>query len=143
MSDASPVLLTPDVVGGLAGKRVLVVGDIMLDAYLIGDADRISPEAPVPVVRIEKERYLLGGAGNVARNIVALGGGMPCSVCSSRVFVRALARTRLSAAAALSGASGMRYFSRSLLFSNSKNSTAAPVCQSAFCGKTVEFCRKE
>ena len=36
MSDASPVLLTPDVVGGLAGKRVLVVGDIMLDAYLIG-----------------------------------------------------------------------------------------------------------
>ena len=66
MSDASPVLLTPDVVGGLAGKRVLVVGDIMLDAYLIGDADRISPEAPVPVVRIEKERYLLGGAGNVA-----------------------------------------------------------------------------
>ena len=41
---------------------------------LIGDADRISPEAPVPVVRIEKERYLLGGAGNVARNIVALGG---------------------------------------------------------------------
>ena len=74
MSDASPVLLTPDVVGGLADKRVLVVGDIMLDAYLIGDADRISPEAPVPVVRIEKERYLLGGAGNVARNIVALGG---------------------------------------------------------------------
>ena len=74
MSDASPVLLTPDVVGGLAGKRVLVVGDIMLDAYLIGDADRISPEAPVPVVRIEKERYLLGGAGNVARNVVALGG---------------------------------------------------------------------
>ena len=74
MSEASPVLLTPDVVGGLAGKRVLVVGDIMLDAYLIGDVDRISPEAPVPVVRIEKERYLLGGAGNVARNIVALGG---------------------------------------------------------------------
>ena len=73
MSDASPVLLTPDVVGGLAGKRVLVVGDIMLDAYLIGDADRISPEAPVPVVRIEKERYLLGGAGNVARNIVSGG----------------------------------------------------------------------
>ena len=51
-----------------------MVGDIMLDAYLMGDADRISPEAPVPVVRIEKERYLLGGAGNVARNIVALGG---------------------------------------------------------------------
>ena len=74
MSDVSSVLLTPDVVGDLSGKRVLVVGDVMLDAYLMGDADRISPEAPVPVVRIERERYLLGGAGNVARNIVALGG---------------------------------------------------------------------
>lgn len=69
----SPVL-TSDAVERLAGKRVLVVGDIMLDAYLMGDADRISPEAPVPVVRIESERYLLGGAGNVARNIAALGG---------------------------------------------------------------------
>lgn len=71
MSDA---LLTPDVVDSLSGRRVLVVGDLMLDAYLMGDTDRISPEAPVPVVRIESERYLLGGAGNVARNIVALGG---------------------------------------------------------------------
>ena len=69
----SPVL-TSEAVERLAGKRVLVVGDIMLDAYLMGDADRISPEAPVPVVRIESERYLLGGAGNVARNIAALGG---------------------------------------------------------------------
>ena len=58
----------------LAGKRVLVLGDVMLDAYLFGDAERISPEAPVPVVRIESERRVLGGAGNVARNIVALGG---------------------------------------------------------------------
>ncbi len=73
MSDAS-LFLTPEAVDGLAGKPVLVVGDLMLDAYLMGDADRISPEAPVPVVRIERERYLLGGAGNVARNIVALGG---------------------------------------------------------------------
>ncbi len=70
---SSPVL-TPEAVERLAGKRVLVVGDIMLDAYLMGYADRISPEAPVPVVRIESERYLLGGAGNVARNIAALGG---------------------------------------------------------------------
>lgn len=67
-------VLTSEAVERLAGKRVLVVGDIMLDAYLMGDADRISPEAPVPVVRIESERYLLGGAGNVARNITALGG---------------------------------------------------------------------
>ena len=58
----------------LAGKRVLVIGDVMLDTYLVGDAQRISPEAPVPVVKIEEERHLLGGAGNVARNIVARGG---------------------------------------------------------------------
>ena len=67
-------LPSPESVARLAGKRVLVVGDIMLDAYLMGDAERISPEAPVPVVRVESERHLLGGAGNVARNIVALGG---------------------------------------------------------------------
>lgn len=58
----------------LAGKRVLVIGDVMLDTYLVGDAQRISPEAPVPVVKVEEERHLLGGAGNVARNIAALGG---------------------------------------------------------------------
>ena len=58
----------------LSGKRVLVVGDVMLDTYLTGDADRISPEAPVPVVRISGEERLLGGAGNVAANIAALGG---------------------------------------------------------------------
>lgn len=54
--------------------RVLIIGDVMIDEYLTGDADRISPEAPVPVVRIEGEKLLVGGAGNVARNITALGG---------------------------------------------------------------------
>ena len=54
--------------------RVLVVGDVMLDRYLLGDAERISPEAPVPVVLVEKESHVVGGAGNVARNIMALGG---------------------------------------------------------------------
>jgi len=53
--------------------RVLVVGDLMLDRYLTGSVDRISPEAPVPVVRVEAERSALGGAGNVAANVVALG----------------------------------------------------------------------
>ena len=62
------------VVPQLAGKRVLVVGDVMLDTYLTGDAERLSPEAPVPVVRVMDEELVLGGAGNVARNIIALGG---------------------------------------------------------------------
>ena len=62
------------VIPQLAHKRVLVVGDVMLDTYLIGDAERLSPEAPVPVVRVSGEEIVLGGAGNVARNIMALGG---------------------------------------------------------------------
>src|SRR5262245_18080616 len=53
--------------------RVTVVGDAMLDVYLSGDVDRISPEAPVPVVRVRDRRYALGGAGNVAQNVRAVG----------------------------------------------------------------------
>ncbi len=56
-----------------AGIRVLVFGDVMLDRYLMGGAGRISPEAPVPVVNLEEERHVAGGAGNVAANIVGLG----------------------------------------------------------------------
>lgn len=58
----------------LAGQPVLVVGDLMLDHYLAGEVERISPEAPVPVVNVHSEAHMLGGAGNVARNLVALGG---------------------------------------------------------------------
>jgi D-glycero-beta-D-manno-heptose-7-phosphate kinase len=58
----------------LEGRSVLVVGDLMLDHFVIGRVDRISPEAPVPVVRFEHEEYRLGGAANVAHTIVALGG---------------------------------------------------------------------
>ncbi|HZX29557.1 MAG TPA: D-glycero-beta-D-manno-heptose-7-phosphate kinase [Telluria sp.] len=57
----------------LARVRILVVGDVMLDRYWFGDVSRISPEAPVPVVRIEKREARLGGAANVARNAAALG----------------------------------------------------------------------
>jgi rfaE bifunctional protein kinase chain/domain len=54
-------------------KKILVFGDLMLDHYIIGDVERISPEAPVQVVKIEKERFSLGGAANVANNIKSLG----------------------------------------------------------------------
>lgn len=60
--------------GDLAGQKVLIIGDLMLDHYLTGKVERISPEAPVPVVRVERETHVLGGAGNVARNIAQLGG---------------------------------------------------------------------
>ncbi|MFH0911502.1 MAG: D-glycero-beta-D-manno-heptose-7-phosphate kinase [Planctomycetota bacterium] len=58
----------------LAGRRVLVVGDVMLDHYVWGSVERISPEAPVPVLQVEKESEVPGGAANVARNVAALGG---------------------------------------------------------------------
>jgi rfaE bifunctional protein kinase chain/domain len=56
-----------------AETRVVAVGDAMLDEYLVGDVDRISPEAPVPVLRVTERRYALGGAANVAQNVVAIG----------------------------------------------------------------------
>ncbi len=55
-------------------KNILVVGDIILDHYIWGLVERISPEAPVPVIDVKDENYTLGGAANVAANIVALGG---------------------------------------------------------------------
>jgi D-glycero-beta-D-manno-heptose-7-phosphate kinase len=54
--------------------NVLIIGDLILDRFIRGDAKRISPEAPVPVVEVREETYCLGGAGNVANNIVSLGG---------------------------------------------------------------------
>src|SRR5271163_4681706 len=59
--------------GGFGDVRVGVVGDMMLDTYLWGHVDRISPEAPVPVVALERTEYRIGGAGNVALNLASLG----------------------------------------------------------------------
>src|SRR3954462_3295580 len=58
--------------------RILVLGDVMLDHYIWGDATRISPEAPVPVVDISRDSWTAGGAANVALNIAELGAG--CTV---------------------------------------------------------------
>ena len=58
---------------GMRKKRIVVVGDAMLDVYLGGDVERISPEAPVPVVRVRDRRYAMGGAANVAQNVAAAG----------------------------------------------------------------------
>ena len=55
------------------GARVLCVGDVMLDHYVYGDVERVSPEAPIPVLAVERETRTLGGAGNVLRNLEALG----------------------------------------------------------------------
>ena len=58
----------------ISDATVLCVGDVMLDRFISGDVERISPEAPIPILRIENEKVMLGGAGNVARNISSLGG---------------------------------------------------------------------
>ncbi|MFW6201495.1 MAG: bifunctional heptose 7-phosphate kinase/heptose 1-phosphate adenyltransferase [Gemmatimonadota bacterium] len=67
-----------EILSRFPGVRVLVVGDLMLDVYLRGSVSRVSPEAPVPVVNVREEWRALGGAGNVAANVVALGAG--CAV---------------------------------------------------------------
>ncbi len=60
--------------GLVSGRRVACVGDLMVDRFVYGDVSRVSPEAPIPVLRRARELVMLGGAGNVARNVAALGG---------------------------------------------------------------------
>ncbi|MBI5211091.1 MAG: D-glycero-beta-D-manno-heptose-7-phosphate kinase [Elusimicrobia bacterium] len=59
-----------------SAKRILVLGDLMLDQFIRGSVHRISPEAPVPVVQVQTEHFVPGGAGNVARNLASLGAGV-------------------------------------------------------------------
>lgn len=63
----------PALLRKISRRNILVIGDLMLDRYVWGDATRISPEAPVPVIDIERESWTAGGAGNVALNIASLG----------------------------------------------------------------------
>ncbi|MCF7791042.1 MAG: hypothetical protein K9M56_03490 [Victivallales bacterium] len=63
-----------EILNNIKGKKVAVVGDLMLDVYVWGKVSRISPEAPVPVVHVNRTSHCLGGAANVMRNIVSLGG---------------------------------------------------------------------
>lgn len=68
------------------GKRILVIGDVMIDSYLRGKVHRVSPEAPVPIVSLEKEEDRLGGAANVAINLVSMGANpIICSVVGDDV----------------------------------------------------------
>jgi D-beta-D-heptose 7-phosphate kinase/D-beta-D-heptose 1-phosphate adenosyltransferase len=62
-----------DLLARAAGARIAVIGDAMLDVYLRGEVDRVSPEAPVPVVAVRDRQYALGGAANVAQNVAAVG----------------------------------------------------------------------
>ncbi|MGH7684968.1 MAG: PfkB family carbohydrate kinase, partial [Vulcanimicrobiaceae bacterium] len=74
---ASAEILAPpsarDLFARMRGRRILVVGDLMVDEWIWGSVSRISPEAPVPVVAVREHTFTLGGAGNVASNLRALG----------------------------------------------------------------------
>jgi D-beta-D-heptose 7-phosphate kinase/D-beta-D-heptose 1-phosphate adenosyltransferase len=63
-----------DIINNFSGKKIAVLGDLMLDVYIWGKASRISPEAPVPIVRVKEKSHCLGGAANVMLNVVTLGG---------------------------------------------------------------------
>jgi D-beta-D-heptose 7-phosphate kinase / D-beta-D-heptose 1-phosphate adenosyltransferase len=72
MNDPVPAALAEGI-AALQTARVVCVGDVMLDRFVYGDVDRVSPEAPIPVCRVKNETAMLGGAGNVVRNLVAVG----------------------------------------------------------------------
>jgi D-glycero-beta-D-manno-heptose-7-phosphate kinase len=69
---------------GMKSKTILVIGDLMLDHYIWGKVERISPEAPVPVVDVQDEKYKLGGAGNVGNNLLSLGASVIISGVKGR-----------------------------------------------------------
>jgi len=94
-----PASLSPDrlthLLAAMGSVRALVVGDLMLDRYISGTVDRISPEAPVPVVRVHGESWAVGGAANVAANVLALGAACRVVGCTGedeagRILVDAL-----------------------------------------------------
>lgn len=63
-----------NIINSWKDKKIAIIGDLMIDEYIIGKIERISPEAPVPILEVEEEKYVLGGASNVANNIKSLGG---------------------------------------------------------------------
>ncbi len=77
MTHQSPATAAPrslsSLISAMSGRRIMVAGDIMLDRFIYGTVDRISPESPVPVLAIKKESRMLGGAGNVLSNLCGLG----------------------------------------------------------------------
>jgi D-beta-D-heptose 7-phosphate kinase/D-beta-D-heptose 1-phosphate adenosyltransferase len=89
-------MLVPELVSRLLNRPIVVIGDVMLDHFVIGAVDRISPEAPVPVVRFARDEYRLGGAANVASNLRALGADVELVALVGRDAEADRLRTELS-----------------------------------------------
>jgi D-beta-D-heptose 7-phosphate kinase/D-beta-D-heptose 1-phosphate adenosyltransferase len=93
-----------EVLRAFRGRRIAVVGDLMLDHFVWGSVSRISPEAPVPVVRVTRESFHLGGAGNVVSNLAALGAApAPAGVVGRDEAGRRLVEALAAAGAPLAG----------------------------------------
>jgi len=99
-----------NLIGRFRGVRVLVIGDLMLDQFVWGDVTRISPEAPVPIVRVRRQEGRPGGAGNVVSNVVALGGRADaCGFIGDDPAGRSLRAALHDAGGGLSGVIGSRH----------------------------------
>jgi D-beta-D-heptose 7-phosphate kinase/D-beta-D-heptose 1-phosphate adenosyltransferase len=85
-----------DILKNFRDKRILVLGDIILDRYIWGRVNRISPEAPVPIVEVTDDSFMLGGAANVANNIIALGGQATVAGVAGRDRAGAMLRELLA-----------------------------------------------
>jgi D-beta-D-heptose 7-phosphate kinase/D-beta-D-heptose 1-phosphate adenosyltransferase len=114
----------------LRGRSVLIIGDVMLDHFVIGRVERISPEAPVPVVRFDHETFRVGGAANVAHNVAALGGdaqliGVTGRDGEARTLREALARLNIRADGLVEDAS--RCTTRKLRVVTARNQQVARV----------------
>ena len=93
MSSADDSKVLSNSIDRFTSCRITVVGDVIMDEYLWGRVERISPEAPVPVVEVERQSHMLGGAGNVVNNIIALGGqALLCGVIGNDPIGKKLAR---------------------------------------------------
>ena len=88
----------------IAGARVVAVGDLMVDRFVYGDVARISPEAPIPVMTRQREIVMLGAAGNVARNVAALGAKVTLVGVIGNDAAAAEARALVGAEARIEGA---------------------------------------
>lgn len=87
-------------IDGFPRVRILCIGDVMLDKFLYGSVSRISPEAPVPIMKMDRETRMLGGAGNVVTNLCALG-------CRT-TFVSVVGNEAMDAGKAFSGRDVLR-----------------------------------
>ena len=134
----------------VARARVLVVGDVMLDRYWFGDVERISPEAPVPVVRIARTEERPGGAANVARNVAALGAHASLLSATGKdepadALLRLLATDRISTSflrdAALTTTVKLRVIGRQTNFSlriSTRSTGSSPARMRSCCPTTAK-----